>query len=179
MIPKRFNRLLARIVYGREVRRINGPYLHKQTDRYYVVITFQNGIRFSTLYARFLMCMHLRHKLDKYKDVHHIDDNIQNDIIENLKVIKKATHASNHHTKTQIVRIPCVICGKMQKRKARTIRHNGKQGKAGPFCGYKCRGTYTRMRNKYGLKLKPQSVGLILIPHKKRLVLTPINKDTP
>lgn len=120
--------------------KINGPYVHstgKLKGRAYVVLTDESK-RTTMLYSRYLMQQKIGRKLDYDETVDHIDNDFTNDDISNLEIKTRAKNAAKWHVDVESTieygTYECPLCGKEFQKDARHVRHNRKQGKAGPFC---------------------------------------------
>lgn len=120
-----------------------GPYVAKD-GRYRCVLVHENGRKQTISYPRLLMETHLGRSLLSDEDVHHIDENIANNNIDNLKVILHSEHCRNHSLKyIDDILIECVYCRKIftltphQQRKRQQNKN-----KSGPFCSRRCSGKY-------------------------------------
>ncbi|TDB90919.1 HNH endonuclease [Actinomadura sp. KC216] len=127
--------------------RVNGPYVHNSgplAGRRYVVLT-DNGKRTTKLYSRHLMEQHLGRVLDTDETVDHIDEDKTNDDLSNLAVLTRSENAKKSaalRLSVEWYEFICPVCETPSKKEARKVRHNRKQGKAGPFCGRSCAGKY-------------------------------------
>jgi predicted RNA-binding Zn-ribbon protein involved in translation (DUF1610 family) len=119
--------------------KVYGPYLDRQQGRRIVILAYDDGTRKTTAYARWLMEQHLGRTLDEDEEVDHIDEDKLNDTLSNLQVLPKADHRVKSGTRTY-VEFVCPACGTTASKLASKIRHNRKQGKAGPFCSRSCAG---------------------------------------
>lgn len=92
---------------------------------------------------RFVMERKLGRKLLSTEHVHHKDGDTHNNRLSNLEIVTASEHAKEHAKERppEMVEAVCAECGTTFQRKARWVRNNqGKQGKAGPFCGKRCAG---------------------------------------
>jgi predicted RNA-binding Zn-ribbon protein involved in translation (DUF1610 family) len=128
--------------------KVHGPYTNREGRRM-VSLTLDKKVE-TTAYARYLMECHLGYKLPKGIDVHHIDGDKLNDVIENLELKNHSEHCSEH-TKEMYPEIEekfiCPTCGKeiiLNRSRLHDNRHNRKMGKIGPFCNRSCAGKYSR-----------------------------------
>lgn len=121
--------------------KIYGPTLYK--GRRFVTIERPDGSKCSMTYARFLMQEHLGRTLGPDERVHHIDEDPLNDVVSNYKIESSSDHARLHRGVAEKIVLDCPECGVTFSRSARHVRHNKKQGKAGPFCGKSCAGKYS------------------------------------
>lgn len=105
---------------------------------------YDDGSKKVITYARHLMEERLGRKLRPDETVDHIDRDRGNDIIDNLRIVGWGQHASDDNKRAVSIEITCVLCGRKALKSRRHIRHNAKQGKAGPFCGKSCAGKYSQ-----------------------------------
>ena len=61
---------------------------------------------------RHIMQIHLGRKLLTDEIVHHINGNKTDNRLENLELMDRDTHTSHHRDQS----IPCIVCGKFEKR---------------------------------------------------------------
>lgn len=120
---------------------VYGPYLSTSDNRY-VVKEIGPGHKKSKLYARYLVEQNLGRELIDDESVDHIDRNKLNDSLDNLRVISLKQNISDDVKRVKLIEIICVRCGAIAFKKARNIKNNAKQGKAGPFCSRSCCGKY-------------------------------------
>lgn len=88
------------------------------------------------LYSRFLMQEALGRELTYDETVDHIDEDFTNDSLENLAILTRAENAAKSVRLRRVVEwyeFQCPQCGSFAKKEARKVRHNRKQGKAGPL----------------------------------------------
>lgn len=105
------------------------------------MIYYDDGSRKTTSYARFLMEQHLGRNLTADEEVDHIDDDQMNDDLTNLQVLTPLANQQKRAAQAWVT-FTCPICFNPARRTASRIRHNRKQGKAGPFCGKSCARRY-------------------------------------
>jgi len=106
-----------------------------------------------TSYPRLLMEIKLGRPLLKTEDVHHIDENPQNNNIENLEVVDHREHDRQHARKYFDKEMICPICGKtfiwtayqQVKRAGNMQRKNRIIPKIGPCCSKSCAGKASAM----------------------------------
>jgi hypothetical protein len=123
---------------------VNGPYFNKTQNRYFVRYLFPDKTKRVITYAKYLMEQHLKRTLSNTETVDHIDRNKTNDVIENLQILNLPEHAKLDAKYVNLVEITCVLCNKKAFKQPKNIKHNSKQGKAGPFCSKSCCGKYGR-----------------------------------
>jgi hypothetical protein len=119
--------------------KVYGPYWTDscQPPRRFVIIHYDDGSKKTRSYARHILGLHLGRELRPDEDADHIDGNPQNDDISNLRAIPSSENRRTMPPPEMHV-FTCPICGVEVSKPARRVRHNRKQGKAGPFCGKQC-----------------------------------------
>lgn len=139
----------------RKIKKVHGPYTRKDR-RKHVVIVFEDNSKRTVSYPKFLMEQHIGRELDPVKEtIDHIDGDFTNDDLDNLRIIDRSTHAKEDAKYAKLITITCVWCGKKAKKKGNKLRHNSKQGKAGPFCGKSCAGKYGKAVQLGQIEKKP------------------------
>lgn len=125
--------------------RIYGPYRHPRTKRQIVIVIHNNGKRETISYPKFLMELYLGRKLHKDKEtVDHIDTDIDNNTLENFRLLPRAEHSAEDTRRVDPVKLECSWCSKEFYRLPRLIRDKARQGKRGQFCSRICAGKYGR-----------------------------------
>lgn len=130
----------GKLPHVRGIARVYGPYtsqLDRARPRRFVIRIFEDGTRETTSYARHLVEVNIGRELGDGEEVDHKDDNQLNDDLSNLHVITPRANRGKGRS-PEMVEFACPICGELVKKEARRVRHNRKQGKAGPFCGKRC-----------------------------------------
>ena len=121
--------------------KIYGPYDHSDnTGRKIVQISFPDGKKKTTSYARYSMECFLNRFLENWEEVDHKDDDCTNDSLSNLQVITgKANREKTSNT--PMYEFDCPVCGieaeveyRVYKRNQLTLK------KAGPYCSKRCAG---------------------------------------
>lgn len=142
--------------------KIYGPYIRKSDNRKYVVVqNFQGRKAYTVMYARYLKEISIGRYLASDEQVHHIDGNLSNDVLENLQVMKQDDHAKLHNSKypTQSV-LTCVYClnrFRATNVQMRHLKQNRRRGHFGPMCSKRCVGLYgteLQSRNRLSNALK-------------------------
>lgn len=136
---------------------VHGPYKRKD-GRQIVIVIDNNGKRRTVSYPKWLMELQLGRKLDpNLETVDHIDSNIDNNNLENLRLVPRDEHSADDTRRVKNVTFDCAWCNKEFERSPRLIRDKSKKNKAGPFCSRPCAGRYSRMLQlKLIDKLSPQ-----------------------
>lgn len=124
--------------------RVGGPYFNKTEGRYFVIYLFPDKSKRVITYAKYLIEQHLKRTLSANETVDHIDRDKTNDVIENLQILSLSEHAKLDAKYVNLIEITCVLCNKKAFKKPGNLKHNSKQGKAGPFCSKSCSGKYGR-----------------------------------
>jgi hypothetical protein len=91
-----------------------GPYINRENRRI-ILLIFPDRKRKTISYARYLMECHLNRYLLETEDVHHIDENKLNDVIENFEIIEHQDHCQEHSIKynhDKNIKVTCIICNK-------------------------------------------------------------------
>lgn len=120
--------------------RVYGPYLSKSRPgqpRRFVVLLWADGRRKTTSYARWLMEEQLGRPLRDDEEADHRDDDRMNDVPANLQILTPAENRRKSAV-VETATFVCPACGNTATKPAAKVRHNRKQGKAGPFCDKKC-----------------------------------------
>lgn len=121
----------------------------------YWMVFLEDGTR--TCYHRWKMEKHLGHQLGKDQVVHHKDGNKINNLLSNLEVISRKSHAELHAKDTPpaaIVEKECLRCRLKVKAKASLIRYREKLGHDF-YCSHKC-STQAQMERQYGRRDKDE-----------------------
>lgn len=118
-----------------EFHTVYGPY--KRKDNRSIFIFYDGILRTARQCARVIMEVHLGRRLTNRESIDHIDENIANDIIENLRVLtveQNSSWSARKSTETGT----CKHCKKLFKltRNQRTTRARSKDG---PYCSLSCR----------------------------------------
>ena len=86
-----------------------------------------------------------------------IDRNKNNDVIENLQILKFSEHIQLDSKRVKKIEIKCVWCDNKVIRSPNDLSSKAKQGIAGPFCSNICSGKYASdIQNERTNKLPPQ-----------------------
>jgi hypothetical protein len=109
----------------------------------------------------------LGRQLDPNKEtVDHIDRDVTNDNIENLRVVPRGKHTKEDCWYVERKTVTCCGCGKEFSRIPSQLSDAARQKKAGPFCSKQCAGRYSA-RVQHGLTNKLPSQKAIP-KHKRR-----------
>lgn len=138
--------------------KVHGPYRRKTDGRQIVIIIENNGQRRTVSYPKWLMEVQLGRRLDpNLETVDHIDSNMENNDINNLRIVPRKEHSSDDTRRVKHVKFTCAWCNKEFERSPRLVRDKSRKNKAGPFCSRMCAGKYSRMLQlKLIEKLGPQ-----------------------
>jgi hypothetical protein len=125
--------------------KIYGPYRRAIDNRMIVIVVERNGKRRTVSYPKWILELQLGRKLDpNLETVDHIDGNIDNNSLDNLRILPRDQHSADDARRVKKVKFECAWCGKEFERSPRLIRDKAKKGKAGPFCSRSCAGKYSR-----------------------------------
>lgn len=103
-----------------------------------MMVFYADGSKSTTQYARYLIEQHLGRLLVGDETVDHINGDRTDDRLENLQVLSLSENAAKSAVDPEWFEFNCPVCGIACKKRANKVRHNRKQGKAGPFCGRSC-----------------------------------------
>lgn len=124
--------------------KIYGPY-KRDDGRSHMIIINDHGVRYTQSYPRYLMEQHLGRKLEEWETVDHINGDSSDDRIENFQLLTRSENVRKSARPTPMYTFICPVCKKeTSKRLSQVVANQGVQDKAGPFCGRKCAGTYSR-----------------------------------
>lgn len=123
--------------------KVLGPYRRKTDGRAFILIYRSDGTKTTQLLSRFLYEA-IHGPIPHGMTVDHIDGDKTNDVIENLQLLSQQENSRKWHTlrPAEVMSLLCPLCGNAFTRRANVVRHNKKQGKAGPFCSKSCAGKY-------------------------------------
>ena len=122
--------------------------------------------------ARYLVCVDRGKWLPEHFQVHHVDNDIKNDALENLKVVTKEEHdiisAIERIEKTPRVEILCDGCNDSFERRLFDVRSNlnNKKTKSNDvFCSRLCRYPYISKYGRNNIKYKKLITQKCIIPN--------------
>lgn len=118
---------------------VYGPYVRKQDKRQIVRIVIGKKIT-TSLYSRYLVEIKIGKILPENETVDHIDRDLTNDMIENLRIIDRPTHSKEDIKRVKPVLCKCKLCGKEFYREASQLKSNALFGCSGPYCSRSCSG---------------------------------------
>jgi hypothetical protein len=124
------------------VKKVYGPYVGKD-NRSRVVLSFVDGSKRTVSYPKFLMENYLGRKLTNNETVDHIDCDVTNNNIDNLRVIDRSRHVKLDAKRIGAQEFTCEVCQStftLAGRKLHDAKHNRDKGKKGPFCSRRCAG---------------------------------------
>lgn len=146
---------------------IHGPYL-RLDGRKHVVICF-NSTKRTVSYPKFIMELHVGRFLNPLLEtVDHIDRDLTNNEISNLRIVELSKHVREDQKIIKIDTTNCPVCGNQvsdDKIKTHYRNRNRKihNNKAGPFCSRKCAGKYgAELQNKRIHKLDETKLNVTL-----------------
>ncbi|CAM6004233.1 unnamed protein product [Sphagnum balticum] len=126
--------------------KVHGPYKRKSDGRSIVIVIDNNGRRRTVSYPKWLMEMQVGRPLDpNLETVDHIDSNIDNNDLNNLRIVPRNEHSSDDTRRVKPVKFTCAWCDQEFERSPRLVRDKSRKNKAGPFCSRACAGRYSRM----------------------------------
>lgn len=141
------------------IRKVYGPYSDSTKTRRIVQLFFNDGTSKTMSNARWLMTQKLGRWLTKEETVDHDDGNPLNDDLSNLKIMSLADNIRKSAKPAGVYKFNCPVCKKFVEKPLRDVKHNRKNGKAGPFCGKHCSRMWQLENDKgYNRKLKSLDV---------------------
>ena len=124
--------------------KIHGPYKRKD-GRQIVIVIEDDGKRRTISYPKWLLELQLGRRLDPdLETVDHWDSNIENNSLDNLRIVPRHEHSSDDTRRVKPVKFSCAWCKKEFERSPRLVRDKARKNKAGPFCSRQCAGQYSR-----------------------------------
>lgn len=156
---------------------IYGPYTRPNGRRLIIEVSHR-GKRRTVSYPKWLLEQQLGRKLHPDKEtVDHIDSDLNNNDINNLRIMPRKEHSTEDTRRVKFVDFQCPWCDKNFARSPRLVRDKSKKKKAGPFCSRRCAGKYSRkLQLKLIDKLGPQPF-LISEYYKKKNVTASSDED--
>lgn len=127
-----------------------GPYKRKNDGRW-ILVLYNKTRTTSISYPKYKMEIHLGRYLAPYEEVHHKDENTDNNDLTNLEV-KTIREHHKHHSIGSIykdIEVECFHCNKkfiMTPRQQISRKSRRIINPAGPFCSFSCVGKYNRGR---------------------------------
>ena len=82
-------------IYKLEIWKIYGPYLNKKDKRLRIIV-YDGYNRVTISYPRFIIECKYKKILARNEDIHHIDEDINNNLINNFEIIKESEHKKHH-----------------------------------------------------------------------------------
>ncbi|RLI60343.1 MAG: hypothetical protein DRO67_09220 [Candidatus Asgardarchaeum californiense] len=136
---------------------VYGPYFNGRYNRKIVIVVDKNGIRRTVSYPKWIMELQIGKVLDPDDTIDHFDGDINNNDINNLRIVPRKEHSADDTKRVKKVKLQCAWCNKTFERSPRLLREKARKGKAGPFCSRSCAGKYSRqLQQKLIDKMKPQ-----------------------
>lgn len=133
------------MAYEDNFRSIRGPYSNGNKNRLIVIVEDQEGNKRTVSYPKWLMEVAVGRQLDPdLETIDHIDSNIDNNSLDNLRIVPRAEHSADDTRRVKPVKLTCALCKKEFERNPKDVRDKSRRGKAGPFCSRSCAGRYGR-----------------------------------
>lgn len=158
--------------------RVYGPYKRKNDGREHVILIFDNGVRKTVSYPKYLVEKRTEKYLRKNETVDHLNDDFMNNDKSNVRTITRSKHASNDAIRLEEQTFVCPQCNTQFVLKSRklsdAIQNRKKHRKAGPFCTRNCAGRYGKAVQ---LGMKPLQVEEIKPNYTTNKYLQGLNKE--
>ena len=124
--------------------RVYGPYTRKD-GRQHVCVLWPDARRSTVSFPKYIMEIHLGRYLHPEETIDHIDRNVQNNTISNLRVMARAEHAKFDALRLVSQTFICPVCHVefvLSGSKISTLLSNRSRGKSktGPYCSRQCSG---------------------------------------
>ena len=131
------------MVYERYI--VSGPYMRKDGRMHVCMCNVDTGQRTTVSYPKFLLEVHNNAYLEENETIDHIDGDVKNNSIDNLKIIKRTEHCI-----IDVFRLPekmdfiCPWCKKSFSLFGSHLSNavSNSKRRAGPFCSKYCAGKY-------------------------------------
>lgn len=134
------------------VKKVYGPYVSKTDNRSRLRIVFLDGSSKTVSYPKFLMENHIGRFLENNETVDHIDNDVTNNSIENLRILNRSEHVKLDIKRIGSQEFVCEVCNitfTLSGRKLHEAKHNRLKGSKGPFCSKSCAGKASHNIDKY------------------------------
>lgn len=145
---------LSLLILYPEFDKVTGPYLRKDGRKHLCLnnskLSKGNKNKTKTLsYPKALVEVRDNRRLLNNETVDHIDEDFTNDAIDNLQILSRMENAEktfklNEERARKIFTGVCLECNIIFTKTLNHIKHNLKQGKAGPFCSRQCAGKHNQ-----------------------------------
>lgn len=121
------------------MKKVYGPYTRKDGRKH--VIHYDDGIRRTQSYPRYLMETFLGRKLLKSEEVDHINDDPTDDRLENFQILTQSENIQKSVIPAETMNFICPVCNREFTILARHYRHNQLvRNCKGPYCSKHCSG---------------------------------------
>jgi len=137
--------------------KIYGPYLRKD-GRKHVCIVHPDGRKQTVSYPKFLTEQRLNRYFLKNETTDHLDDDFNNNMEENIRVIARKEHTVDDVLRHEQQIFVCPECDKVFRPKMHDTIQNRKKGRAGPFCSKSCAGRYGKRIQLGGSRMEVKQI---------------------
>jgi hypothetical protein len=139
-------------------KRVFGPYQNDR-GRSFVRVEKHDGTYKTISYPKWLIEEYHLKELDPNEHtVDHISKDINDNRIENLRVVNRSEHSRQDTRRVKLIELTCDLCNKTFLRSPRIIRLKARLGTRGFYCSRRCAGANGRMRALNLIKKLPKKV---------------------
>jgi hypothetical protein len=125
--------------------KIYGPYIRKD-NRKHIIAIFPNNKRKTISYPKYLIEKLIGKFLKENEIIHHKNENIFDNKLNNLIILNRNYHSSLHAKKyPEQKEFNCIFCYKniiLNRKQLIRLQGNRRRNKNGPFCSKLCSGKY-------------------------------------
>ncbi|GIU69180.1 MAG: hypothetical protein KatS3mg002_0416 [Candidatus Woesearchaeota archaeon] len=117
---------------------VYGPYIRKDQRQHYILYNKKLKMKKTVSYSKILVEINLGRKLVSNETVDHIDGNVLNNDLSNLRILDRKEHIKIDVKRRKPIYAQCMMCGK----KFEITRNQLRKDRTGVFCSRQCSGKY-------------------------------------